>query len=537
MANVQFKLGTQAAVDKLLVTPGTSVVEGSFYLTNDTHRLYIGQKASSDAANAQLFPVNEGVITVATVSDLPKVGDSDGAAFAGRFYYVTAGNILCVYNGKAWVQINTNTDTTITDYTTAVSATGDVGTIKETITLTGNAKKETSHTITGSNGVKVTASGSNLTIAGDSYTLTSTVASGVATISLNSANTANDTSIKVKQGSNVSITQDSSTKEITIAATDTTLSSATGASADKGFTVTVTDTKNISKTATITPQVKVGKTKTSTVDFVKGVATLDVYSAADIDDKMKALNAMVYKGTLGTDGTVSALPTTNISIGDTYLVSTRTTVGTKNVYPGSLIIARGTEDATTGYITGDVIWDVVESTQDSDTTYHFEAVANGVQMRSSTNSVTGTLKVVGDGTYTSVASSSSSASDNTQTLTVKHATKTQSDSTDAALTQSKVGTTTFTAVTGVTRDSAGHVSGIKTRSITLQDTNSAVSGVSYASSATNNTGTLTASVTTTNAVNAATTKTGSFTVGSSSLSVTSNAANNGLNINLTWGSF
>lgn len=536
MANVQFKLGTQAAVDKLIVTPGTSVVEGSFYLTNDTHRLYIGQKASADAANAQLFPVNEGVITVATVSELPKVGDTDGAAYAGRFYYVTAGNILCVYNGKAWVQINTNTDTTITDYTTAVSATGDVGTVKETITLTGGAKKETSHTITGSNGVKVTASGNNLTIAGDSYTLTSTVASGTATISLNSANTANDTSIKVKQGSNISITQDASTKDITIAATDTTLKSATGASADKGFTVTVTDTKNIAKTATITPQVKVGKTKTSTVDFVEGVATLDVYSASDIDDKMKALNAMVYKGTLGTDGTVSALPTSNISIGDTYLVSTRTTVGNKNVYPGSLVIARGTEDAT-GYITGDVIWDVVESTQDSDTTYQFEAVAGGIQMRSSTNSVTGTLKVVGDGTYTSVDSSSSSASSNTQTLTVKHATKTQSDSTDTALTQSKVGTTTFTAVTDVTRDSAGHVSGIKTRSITLQDTNSAVSGVSYKSSAENNTGTLTASVTTTNAVNSATTKTGSFTVGSSSLSVTSNAANNGLNIDLTWGSF
>ena len=46
MANVGFKLGTQAKVDALLKTPGTSVVEGSFYLTSDTHRLYIGQKES-----------------------------------------------------------------------------------------------------------------------------------------------------------------------------------------------------------------------------------------------------------------------------------------------------------------------------------------------------------------------------------------------------------------------------------------------------------------------------------------------------------
>ena len=31
MANVGFKLGAQASVDTLLKTPGTSVVEGSFY--------------------------------------------------------------------------------------------------------------------------------------------------------------------------------------------------------------------------------------------------------------------------------------------------------------------------------------------------------------------------------------------------------------------------------------------------------------------------------------------------------------------------
>ena len=101
MANVGFKLGTQAKVDELLKTPGTAVIEGSFYLTNDTHRLYIGQNENSSDANAKLFPVNEGVITVATVDDLPKVSTDNGSVYAGRFYYVTAGHILCVHNGNA----------------------------------------------------------------------------------------------------------------------------------------------------------------------------------------------------------------------------------------------------------------------------------------------------------------------------------------------------------------------------------------------------------------------------------------------------
>ena len=85
MANVGFKLGTQAKVDALLKTPGTSVVEGCFYLTSDTHRLYIGQKATADDTNAQLFPVNEGVITVANVADLPTVSEADKPVYAGRF--------------------------------------------------------------------------------------------------------------------------------------------------------------------------------------------------------------------------------------------------------------------------------------------------------------------------------------------------------------------------------------------------------------------------------------------------------------------
>lgn len=538
MANVGFKLGTQAKVDELLKTPGTAVVEGSFYLTNDTHRLYIGQKSNSSDANAQLFAVNEGVITVATINDLPNVSADNGSVYAGRFYYVTAGNILCVHNGKAWVQINSNTDTTITEHSVSVSAENNVGTITDNIKLSNNHDKNASYTITGANGITITGTGTALTLSGDTYTLSGTVASNEATLKLDSKNTANDSSVVIAGGSNVSISQDASTKKITVAAVDTTVKTVTGASVEggNGFNISVTDTKNATKSGTIDPQIKVGKTKTSTVHFANGIATLDVYSTSDIDDKMKALNAMTYKGTLGTDGTISVLPTTNVSVGDSYLISTRQTINSSTVYPGSLIIARGTEDPATGYITGDITWDIVQSTQDSDTTYKFENIEGGIQMRSSTNHLVGSMKIAGDGNYITASSQSAANKDQDQVITLSHKTITQADTTEAALTQNKVGNTDITTVVGVSRDTAGHVTGIKTKKITLVDTNSAVSAVSYATSVASNVGTVTGSVTTKNAANADTTKTGTFTLASDTMAVTANGVN-GLKVDLTWGSF
>ena len=75
-----------------------TIEDGAFYLTTDTHRLYVGQ-------GTELCSVNEGVTTVANVAALPESG------IAGEFYYATEENVLCVFNGKTFVQINPDTDT------------------------------------------------------------------------------------------------------------------------------------------------------------------------------------------------------------------------------------------------------------------------------------------------------------------------------------------------------------------------------------------------------------------------------------------
>ena len=72
--------------------------DGYVYYTTDTHRLYVGQ-------GTEMCPVNEGVVTVANINSLPET------AVAGSFYYAAEENILCVYNGQTFVQINPDTDT------------------------------------------------------------------------------------------------------------------------------------------------------------------------------------------------------------------------------------------------------------------------------------------------------------------------------------------------------------------------------------------------------------------------------------------
>jgi hypothetical protein len=47
MSNVYFKRGMQKDL------PTSNIVDGAFYLTQDTHRLYVGQ-ASSSEANAEV---------------------------------------------------------------------------------------------------------------------------------------------------------------------------------------------------------------------------------------------------------------------------------------------------------------------------------------------------------------------------------------------------------------------------------------------------------------------------------------------------
>jgi hypothetical protein len=118
--NLKFLRGLQSA----LPTAGT---DGYFYLTTDTHRLYT-------SIDGKVVPVNEGVTTVADLNALTSVTGAN----AGDFFYCTQENILAVFNGQTFVQINPDTGVTsvevVGDGNAVTDASYDPATRKLTLT-------------------------------------------------------------------------------------------------------------------------------------------------------------------------------------------------------------------------------------------------------------------------------------------------------------------------------------------------------------------------------------------------------------------
>ena len=155
MPNVGFKMGAQTALDDLLKNGGA--VPGTFYLTSDTNRLYIGKDDGS------IKPVNAGIITVTNTSNLPDVTSltkEEKDKLAGNYYYASEQNILCVFNGANWVQINSVI--TNSSMGSAVSAVTDGARVTTSVTDTNGTQKSTSYTIVGDNGITVSGSGTEV---------------------------------------------------------------------------------------------------------------------------------------------------------------------------------------------------------------------------------------------------------------------------------------------------------------------------------------------------------------------------------------
>lgn len=109
MAELLFKRGKQSALDDIIKKK--TGVDGCFYLTEDTNRLYVGQ---GDGQAPVLL--NQVVSVVDSIGDLPK----SPPAVDNDFYYIKSLNVLAVYDSSkktdtnsGWVQINANTNDTI----------------------------------------------------------------------------------------------------------------------------------------------------------------------------------------------------------------------------------------------------------------------------------------------------------------------------------------------------------------------------------------------------------------------------------------
>ena len=140
MANVSFKRGLQADL------PNSNIVDGAFYLTTDTNRLYVG------GANNKLELLNQS-IKFYTYNDVFRE-NSTVPKVEGQFYYLSDKNILCTFaktkthpDGE-WVQINPDHNDNTLVYVSGLNVTKgnstDGNTKKLTYTITLNQEKKES---------------------------------------------------------------------------------------------------------------------------------------------------------------------------------------------------------------------------------------------------------------------------------------------------------------------------------------------------------------------------------------------------------
>lgn len=529
MANIMFKRGLQANLPQ-------TAVDGSFYLTEDTQRLYVG--IGENKAPVELNRTIRSVESLTALNALkgPVGSNANDGVAVGDFYYVAggansvSGNILAYCSavdatGKpTWVQINPDTNTKLATSTNAVTKTAVTGGVKVATSVQDTEGRTASgdFQVVGSENITValvdgkikisTPDGSDTT-----YEIKTQANSSKGTILLDSTGT--DSSINISgKNSDVTVTSDDS-GNITIGVADMrtkTIAVDAKPTSGNGFDLKV-DGMDVGD---FDPTIKLGDN--AAIHFVDGNATLPVYTKTEVDTKvsnsLKTFDAMAYKGTVTSADASTKLASTG-NVGDTYKAASEITTPVK-ANTGDLIIATGSDGAVT--------WDVIPSGDDQ--TITGAATTSGISVSDQSGTLAEISVVKGD-----KINISNSTSGKKTTLTVGHEAITQpTPVAGTAVTQAAKNSAEFTAITDIAEDGYGHVTGITTKKLTVVDTHNDVSGVSTLVSGSNNTVETEVSVSTKDG----TTKTGKFSIGAAADSIIKvTGSGSATTLALEWGSF
>lgn len=311
--NVKFLRGTH---ENLLKLTSTNIQEGTFYLTTDTDRLFIGK-------NSEIVELNKSITKVTNLNSLPTINVEDG-----QFYYVEDGNILCIYQKGAWTQINPNTDTKITEFKTEIGTTLNTDNSVDISHKITTDEKDTDGNFIGYN-----------------------------------------TGLTIEGGSNVSIIADIENQKITISATDTDNSvtnetldiiplkgstEETASEDDKktGYNITVTDSNGKPVYDFLNPEIIYGKDGSETEYFRNNTLALDVYTIDEVNSLLKVADALVFKGLIANFEGIEEIKQKEKQNknGDTYKIQNDIIDTTDSENPiilyktGDLLIAKGIED-------------------------------------------------------------------------------------------------------------------------------------------------------------------------------------------------
>ena len=481
---VMFKLGTQAKIDEM-ITKKTGYSIGTFYLTKDSDRLYVGQATGLKLLNksVQVVDTEEGLTTLTASWGADKLSHKDDLA------YISGKNILAYFNGTGWTQINPDHNdqlksvlVNVEDATKGAKVTTEVE--------VGEITKSDAFTITGANGAKVEKvdDSNNIKVTGDTYTMAVNAdKDNDVDIDLTSSLGQAASKVHIVGGKNVTVSKGTG-NTINIAATDTTLSEGVASITPTGeLTIEITDTAGKS----VSPNVTLGAYLDDGFHAIGGNTTetksqWPVYTKDQVDDKFKTLNPMRYRGTLGSSGQhnitadfnlVDGL--TDVSSGDMFLVSGSAKYGTdKTAKSGDILIASGTENNDGVFdSTHPITWNFIPSGDDQelDTQYTF-TVDKSTNTMTIYSNLNGTDNSVGKiqllaGSDITLSTTTNDTPDgggdkNQLLTTIAHAalfdaSKNISKST-ANLTQAN---NTFNAIKNITVNKNGHVTAIETETV------------------------------------------------------------------------
>lgn len=613
MANVGFRQGPQSNVDTI-ISNGRGAINGSFYLTNDSHRLYIGAESESMPGEYTLYAVNEGVENVKTLTDLTSRNwDADAKkAAAGRFYYIEDRNVLAIFNGKDFIQINVDTDTSIknVEFSGEKAQAGESIDIEQVITW-GDRNNESMSKLqlVTDNGLtcdtvmledkdgqgKVIRRYPKITISGDSYSFSQvTIPEGkneftLALQSENGVDTGDPLKFKGAGGIHFSMDADGN---IIVASDDTQIleDSLKVENTATGLKISLTDSKGINtSTAFWSPFIMYGQATDeagrSKAQFSQGTAKLDIYTAAEIDQLLKDLNGMTYKGTAGDtgsyadniifNGTVGQVVRNGeqltCRIGDMIVLAEEKTINNRKYAPGTIVICRsstGAENLNGEIDPNNLVFDIIDAIENTDTTYTLQSLtsAHGVQLidknainagylvfeqgkakktLTDTNGNTTTVDVTGLNVHVD-----SQNTEGKTTIIIYHEAIARTDETGTKAQSAE--SFKFTAIESVETDDTGHVSKVVTKEVTVYDTANDVSGNAFKTDVYTqngkNVGVVKSTITSTNKYTSATdTKADAFVLVSESLAIANDDTNpdqaggtsnkQGLSIEMVWGTF
>ena len=548
MANIRFKRG-------LLANLPSTIQDGSVYITTDERAMYI------DVDSTTRIRIGD-IIVCANETALQNAPKSQEA-----LYYLTNKNILAKWNGPGdtdFIQINRqSTLSQLIDSfnTTVASLVNNTGVaITQSVSSSTGGSRSTTYNLISLDPTKVHIYADNneikfaiadevykgqLSAALDAETankvnLTLTNKKTGTDVDGNAINCTVDTSTigLVGEGITMTVLQDGSVK---LAATGGVRSVSNAFDAQGGFKTSIELPNTTKISQAVTPTIAYGNSGNQSAVFVNGTATLSVYTKAEVDGKISeagvAYNAMVFKGSVGTNAgaTVSALPTTNVSIGDVYKVSSSNSyINDEPTKIGDMFIATAADGATenaSGYLDAeDIVWVYIPSGDEDSASYQlvYDSTLNALALKDAGGNVRGKL--------TSLSNSLVLGGTN-RNITISHATVTVNETTGTAISQSGTTPLTFSAVTDITYDSEGHLSGIETTDITVLNTHNRIRTIAASAAKTSAAGDDLEIVKTTQSItDDYTTKTGT-SVEIASESLTLSASGERTVIEMTWGAF